>query len=65
MSIKPAKKNPKNTRARNWTSAEVTSFAEVLACEERNFAAALEELALKKAASNEVFTYPKSIWPKT
>ena len=63
MSIKPAKKNPKNTRAR--TSAEVTSFAEVLACEEHNFAAALEELAPKKVASNEVFTYPKSIWPKT
>ena len=65
MSIKPAKKNPKNTRARNWTSAEVTSFADVLAGEEHNFIAALEELALKKAAGNEVFTYPKSIWPKT
>ena len=62
MSIKPAKKNPKNTRARNWTSAEVTSFAEVLAGEEHNFAAALEELALKKAASNEVFTLIQKIF---
>ena len=48
MSAESAKKLTKSIRARNWTSAEVTLFAEVLADEEHNFAAALEELALKK-----------------
>ena len=48
MSAESAKKFTKSIRARNWTSAEVTLFAEVLADEEHNFAAALEELALKK-----------------
>ena len=48
MSAKTVKNITKNIRARNWTSAEVTLFAEVLADEEHNFAAALEELALKK-----------------
>ena len=56
MSAKTAKKIKKNIRTRNWTSAEVTLFTEVLADEEHNFAAALEELALKKAANNEVLT---------
>ena len=51
MSAKTAKKSTKNIRARNW----ITIFAYVLADEEHNFAAALEEFALKKAASNEVF----------
>ena len=48
--------------ARNWTSAEVTLFAEVLAETEHNFAASLEELALKKAANNEVFTSIQKIF---
>ena len=48
MSAESAKKFTKSIRARNWTSAEVTLFAEVLADEEHNFAAALEELAPKK-----------------
>ena len=56
MSPKTAKKIKKNIRTRNWTSAEVTLFTEVLADEEHNFVAALEELALKKAANNEVLT---------
>ena len=56
MSPKTAKKIKKNIRTRNWTSAEVTLFTEVLADEEHNFAAALEELALKKVANNEVLT---------
>ena len=56
MSAKTAKKIKKNIRTRNWTSAEVTLFTEVLADEEHNFAAALEELALKKVANNEVLT---------
>ena len=43
MSAKTVKKITKNIRARNWTSAEVTLFAEVLADEEHNFAAALED----------------------
>ena len=62
MSAKTANKITKNIRARNWTSAEVTLFAEVLADEEHHFAAALEELALKKAASNEVFTLIQKIF---
>ena len=62
MSAKTAKKITKNIRARNWTSAEVTLFAEVLADEEHHFAAALEELALKKAASNEVFALIQNIF---
>ena len=49
MSAKTAKQITKNVRARNWTSAEVTLFAEVSADEEYNFAPAFEELALKKA----------------
>ena len=44
MSAKTAKRVTKNIRARNCTSAEVTLFAEVLAEEEANFAAALENL---------------------
>ena len=59
---KNSKNITKNIRARNWTSAEVTLFAEVLADEEHHFAAALEELALKKAASNEVFTLIQKIF---
>ena len=43
MSAKTAKRVTKNIRATNWTSAEVTLFAEVLADEEHNFAAALED----------------------
>ena len=62
MSAKTAKKFQKNIRARNWNSAEVTLLAEVLADEEHNFTAALEELALKKAASNEVFTLIQKIF---
>ena len=58
MSAKAAKKITKNIRARNWTSAEVTLFAD----EEHNFAAALEELALKKTANNEVFTLIQKIF---
>ena len=62
MSAKTAKKITKNIRARNWTSAEVTLFAEVLVDEEYNFAAALEERALKKAANNEIFTLIQKIF---
>ena len=62
MSAKTAKKITKNIRTRNCTSAEVISFAEVLADEEHNFAAAPEELALKKAANNEVFTLIQKIF---
>ena len=62
MSAKTAKKIAKNTRARNWTSAEVTLFAEVLADEEHNLAAALEKLALRKAVNNEVFTLIQKIF---
>ena len=43
MSAKTAKKIAKDIRARHWTSAEVTLFAEVLADEEHNFDAALED----------------------
>ena len=60
--IKTSKQRKKIIRARNWTSAEVTLFAEVLADEEHNFAAALEQLALKKAANNEVFTLIQKIF---
>ena len=56
MSAKTAKKIKKHIRTRNWTSAEVTLFTEVLVDEEHNFAAALEGLALKKVANNEVLT---------
>ena len=62
MSAKTAKKITKNIRARNWTSAEVTLCAEVLVDEEYNFAAALEEHALKKAANNEIFTLIQKIF---
>ena len=62
MSAKTAKKITKNIRTRNCTSAEVISFAEVLADEEHNFAAAPEELVLKKAANNEVFTLIQKIF---
>ena len=62
MPVKTVKKVAKNIRARNWTSAEVTLFAEVLVDEEHNFAAALEQLALKKAANNEVFTFIQKIF---
>ena len=44
--------------------AEVTLFAEVLADEEHNFAAALEELALKKLAKNDVFTLIQKIFDR-
>ena len=56
MSAKTVKNISKNIRARNWTSAEVTLFADDLADEEHNFAAVLEELALKKAANDKFFT---------
>ena len=62
MSAKIAKKITRNIRTRNCTSAEVISFAEVLADEEHNFAAAPEELVLKKAANNEVFTLIQKIF---
>ena len=62
MSAKTANKITKNIRARNWTSTEVTLFAEVLADEEHDFATALEELALKKAAKNKVFTLTQKIF---
>ena len=62
MSAKTVKKITKNIRARNWTSAEVTLFPEVLADKEHNFAAALEEVVLKKAANNEVFTLIQKIF---
>ena len=62
MFAKTAKKITKNIRTRNWTSAEVTLFAEVLADEEHNFAASLEELALKRAANNEAFTLIQKIF---
>ena len=62
MSAKAAKKFTKNIRARSLTSAEITLFAEVLADEEHNFAAALEELALKKVPNNEVFTLIQKIF---
>ena len=59
MSAKTAKKSQKNIRARNWNSAEVTLLAEVLADEEHNFAAALEELALKKRQTMKFLHLPK------
>ena len=62
MFAKTAKKITKNIRTRNWTSAEVTLFAEVLADEEHNFAASLEEIALKRAANNEAFTLIQKIF---
>ena len=65
MSAKTAKKITKNIRARNWTSAEVTLFAGVLADEEHNFATALEEHAPKKAANNEAFTLTKKYLTKS
>ena len=54
MSAESAKKFPKSIRARNWTL-----FAEVLADEEHNFAAALEELALKKRQTMKFLHLPK------
>ena len=48
------KKFPKSIRARNWTL-----LAEVLADEEHNFAAALEELALKKRQTMKFLHLPK------
>ena len=62
MSAKTGEKFQKNVRARNWISAAVTLLAEVLTDEEHNFAAALEELTLKKAANNEVFTLIQKIF---
>ena len=62
---KNSEKNTKNIRARNWTSAEVTLFAGVLADEEHNFATALEEHAPKKAANNEAFTLTKKYLTKS
>ena len=62
MSAESAKNLTKSIRARNWTSAEVTLFAEVLADEEHNFAASLEEIALKRAANNEAFTLIQKIF---
>ena len=62
MSAESAKKFTKSIRARTWTSAEVTLFAEVLADEEHNFAASLEEIALKRAANNEAFTLIQKIF---
>ena len=59
MSAESAKKFTKSIRARNWTSAEVTLFAEVLADEEHNFAAALEELALEKRQTMKFLHLPK------
>ena len=53
------RKNLRKVLARNWTSAEVTLFAEVLADEEHNFAAALEELALKKRQTMKFLHLPK------
>ena len=61
-SAKTPKKITKNIRARNWTSVEVTLFAGVLADEEHNFATALEEHALKKAANDEAFTLIQKIF---
>ena len=59
MSAKTAKKVTKNIRARNWTSAEVILFAEVLVDEKHNFVAALEELALKESVKQwSFYTYP-------
>ena len=62
MSAKTANKITKNIRSRNWTSAEVTLFAEVVMDEEHDFATALEELALKKVAKNEVFILIQKIF---
>ena len=62
MSAKTPRKITKKIRARNWTSAEVTLFAKVLAYEEHNFAAALEQKAMKKAANNEFFILIQKIF---
>ena len=62
MSAKTGEKFQKSVRARNWISAAATLLAEVLTDEKHNFAAALEELALKKAANNEVFTLIQKIF---
>ena len=43
--------------SRRWTEEELDIFAEILADTDNGFAAALERLALKKSANNEVFEH--------
>ena len=51
-------KTTKNTR--RWTGNVLGLFAEVLADPENNFAISLEELELKKSATNELFEHIKN-----
>ena len=66
MSTKTTKRITKNIRVRKWTSAEVTlvklHLQKFLVDEEHNFAAAIDKLALKKAANKEVCTLIQKIF---
>ena len=48
-----------SSRSREWTQNEMVSFAKIMVDEEDGFSRSLEELALKKAANNEIFRYVK------
>ena len=54
-------KEKENKRSRNWRDDEVNLPAEVLADIDNGFAEALERLALKKAANDEVYEHNKTI----
>lgn len=54
------KKISKNTR--RWTELEINVYADVLANPENSFAIALEKLALKKLANNEVFEHIQKLF---
>ena len=54
------KKISKNTR--RWTELEINVYADVLANPENSFAIALEKLALKKSANNEVFEHIQKLF---
>ena len=51
-------------RCRNWTPEETELFSNVLTDEDNRLAASLERLALKEAASNEVFDHIKRIFDR-
>ena len=51
-------------RCRNWTPEKTELFANVLPDEDNRLAASLERLALKEAASNEVFDHIKKIFDR-
>lgn len=52
---KKRSKKPRNSR--RWTETELSSYAQVLGDPENAFGLALEKLALKKSANNEVFDH--------